>query len=521
MTPHAAPPRSALATAVLTLSLGLSSMNCTTSRRTPDDTLVVVLDGKLRSVDPRFISTNNDVKFSRLVAPGLTTIDQPTLEPVEDLAESVEQLSETLWQVRLKPGLQFSTGTPVTAHDVAYSYNSAMDPATKATVGGGYRERFKTIEVVDERTVRFHLNQPESSFLSDIEFGILSAEAGKRGEVVGAGAYKVVSFEAEERLRLTVNPLYHGSRPRIPNVDVRVVRDANALAIMLVGGSADATLNGLRLDLVDSIAQRARVEADSAPGVILTYLLFNNEDEALDDPRVRRAIAHALDRERIIEAKMGGLATLATTLMPTGHWAHEPDIDTYAYDPAKSKQLLDEAGFPDPDGPGGAPRLSLSYKTNNNQFRLALAHVMAAQLGEVGIDVTVRGFESGTFMTDVKKGNYQLAILQTPPLTDPNYFYTYFHSARIPDPKTLFGHNRWRYRNARVDELVARGRRVADREQRVILYSEVQKLLGRDLPMLPLWHAHNVLIRNVEVQGFEILPNASFRGLISAQKAVP
>ena len=509
----------AIACAGLAFTLGVgSTIGCSQTRRTPDDTLVVLLDGKLKSVDPRFISTNDDVNFSRLVVPGLTTIDQPSLEPIPDLAESVQQLSERVWQVTLRPGLRFSDGAAVRARDVAYTYESTIDPATKSTIGGGFRERIERIEVVDPRTVRFHLKVPLATFLSDLEHGILSEAAANRGQVVGAGAYRVVSFEPEKRLLLEANAFYHGPEPRTPRVEARVVRDANARSIMLVGGSADLAQNGLRLDLVDSIAERARVEVDSGPGVVMNYLLMNNEDPALGDVRVRRALAHAIDRQRIIDLKMGGRAQLATGLMPADHWAHEPDVIRYPFDRERAMALLDEAGFPDPDGPGGQARLRLVLKVSSDQFRMAIARVMAAQLARVDIDVTLRSFDSALVMDDVKRGNYQLSILRTPPITDPNYYYTYYHSSRMPDPKTLFGHNRWRYRNARVDHLVTRGREVADRAERRVLYSEVQKILARDLPMLPLWHRDNVLIRNTGVADFGILPNGSVRGLILARK---
>lgn len=512
--------RSALALAVAALAVTLAALapGCSRVRRTPDDTLVVLLDGKLKTVDPRFISTNDDVKFSRIVVPGLTTIDQPSLQAKMDLAESVIQLGDTLWEARLRPGLRFSDGSPVTARDIAYTYETTMDPAVKATIGGAFRERIERIEVTGELTARFHLKKPLATFLSDMETGILSAGAGARGKVVGAGAYRVASFQPEKRLFLVKNPHYHGEPARMPRIEARVVRDANARATMLVGGSADLAQNTLRPDLVDAIAERARVEVDSGPGVILSYLLMNNTDEALDDVRVRRAIAHAINRQRIIDIKMGGRATIATGMMPEGHWAHESEVIKYNHDIARAAELLDEAGFPDPDGTGAKPRLRLVLKVSNNQFRMSLARVIAAQLGEIDIDVAVRSFDSGLVMTDIKRGNYQLSILQTPPITDPNYYYTYFHSSRIPDPKTLYGHNRWRYINPRIDELCERGREVADREQRRVMYSEVQKILARDLPMLPLWHRDNIIFRNIEVTGFEILPNGTFRGLLYTGK---
>src|SRR5690606_28362668 len=135
------------------------------------------------------------------------------------------------------------------------------------------------------------------------------------------------------------------------------------------------------------------------------------------------------DRERVIEAKLGGRAILATGLLPPQHWAYEADVPRYEHDPARARALLDEAGFPDPDGPGGRPRMTLVFKTSSDQFRLALARVWASQLAEVGVAVEVQSFESQTVFSDIKKGNYQLASMQTAPITEPDWLFTYFHSS--------------------------------------------------------------------------------------------
>ena len=110
---------------------------------------------------------------------------------------------------------------------------------------------------------------------------------------------------------------------------------------------------------------------------------------------------------------------LATSLLPPFHWAYAPGVGVFAQDLAEAGRLLDEAGLRDPDGPGGQPRLRLTYKTSADQFRVAIARVLAAQLARVDIDVEVRPFEFATFFSDVKKGNYQLATMQTAEVVEP------------------------------------------------------------------------------------------------------
>ncbi|HWN69625.1 MAG TPA: ABC transporter substrate-binding protein [Haliangium sp.] len=494
-------------------------------RRTPDDTLVMLFDASIIELDPRYTGGNNDVKLSRLIVPGLTTVARPSLEPAFEMAEAIEQRDERTWDVTLRPGLRFSDGMPVTSEDVVYSFMSMLDPAMKSPYRGNFADRFVRLEALDERRVRFHLTRPLATFLSDLEFGIISASAARRGKdqrfagnrVIGAGAYRVVSFETD-RIMLERNPHYYGRAARMPRIEVRTVRDASARALMLVGGSADLAQNALRLDLVDSVAGRARIHVTSGPSALLSYMMMHNEDPVLRDVRVRRAIAHAIDRERIIAVKLGGRAVLATGVLPPSHWAYEKDVARYAYDPDRARALLDEAGYPDPDGPGPAPRLRLTYKTSSDQFRLAVARIIAAQLGEVGIEVDVRAFEFGTFFADIKRGNYQIATMQTAAITEPDFHHTYFHSSSIPSQENPNDHNRWRYRNARVDELTQAGRNTVDRAERLRIYSELQQIVARELPVIPLWHEDNVAVMNVDVDGYELLPHAGVSGLTSAFK---
>jgi peptide/nickel transport system substrate-binding protein len=287
---------------------------------------------------------------------------------------------------------------------------------------------------------------------------------------------------------------------------------------MLVGGSADLVQNAVRLDLVNDVIQRPRIQVAAAPSAILSYLLINNRHPVLQDVRVRRAIAMAIDKPRIIAAKLGGRAVPATGLLPIQHWAYAADVDRWDHDVEAAKRLLDEAGLRDPDGPGPQPRLRITYKTSTDLFRVSIARVLAAQLGEVGIEVDVRAFEFATFFADIKRGEYEIATMQSTDLVEPDFYFTYFHSSRIPTPKNPDAGNRWFYENRRVDELTELGRRELDPERRYAIYAEVQKIVASDLPIVPLWHEHVVVVANRDVAGYAISPNARLGGLVATTK---
>lgn len=507
---------------------------CTKARRTPDDKIVIVIEAAMTTSDPRFAINNHDSKLARLVGAGLTAVDTTDLIPRLDLAATMTPIDDVFdapfpmplpgkldhvvvvkipvpaWDITLRADAKFSDGSPVLARDVEFTFESVMAPGSTSLHQKGFRERWWAVRATGERTVRMWLKEPLATLTSDLDFAILSKQTG-----LGAGPYVLKTLDTTHAV-LAANPHYYGTKPKIANVEFKFVKDSAARLLMLVGGSADLLQNSVRLDLVDEIKTRPRVHLDSAPSVILTYLMMNNDDPLLKDRRVREAIALAIDREAIVAAKFGGRARLANGLLPEMHWAYARDLQPRDRDLARAKALLDEAGFtPRADG----TRMSLVYKTSSDAFRMSIARIIAAQLGDAGIAVEVRSFEFATFFADIKTGTYQLASMQSAELNEPDYYYFYFHSSRVPvkgvNPD---GGNRWRYRSKELDGLVERGRREIDVAKRKAIYHDAQHVVWRDIPIVPLWHEDNVVLTNKELQGYALTPNARYIGLVNAAK---
>jgi peptide/nickel transport system substrate-binding protein len=517
-------PRPHANTVAALAALAATAISCAPrTRRTPDDTIVMVVEGPMTTADPRAAVTNYDSKLTRLVTSGLTAVDTQTMTPRLELAAKIEWPDDRTIDVTLRDDARFSDGSPVTAGDVAGTYMNVLAPDSMSASHKLLNDRFSSVDAVAPLVARFHLKAPLATFLSDVDFGIISFHGSVHGapppsdHVIGAGPYQLSALTSTSA-SLVPNPYYFGKRPALPHVEIKFVRDSAARLLMLVGGSVDLIQNAVRPDLVAAIRDRPRVHVETSPSALLTYLMMNNDDKVLGDRRVRRAIALALDRPAIIAAKLGGLARPATGLLPPMHWAYSGDVARWDHDLAAARQLLDDAGLRDPDGAGPAPRLSLVYKTSADTFRVAIARVIAAQLAEVGISVEVRPFEFATFFADVKKGAYQIATMQTTDITEPDFYFMYFHSSWIPTPANPDGFNRWRYRNAEVDRLTTLGREELDRDKRKQIYAQVQQLVAEDVPIVPLWHEDNIILSNVDVQGYTTAPNARLIGLRDVTK---
>lgn len=474
--------------------------------------LVVLIESDVGSLDPRFAASSYEIKISRLVHSGLMTADTDDLSVEPRLADRVERVDEAglEWRVRLGEGPRFHDGRPVTSRDVVYTFRSVLDPA----VGSRYRSTYSyiaSVEAEGERWVRFRLKEANASFLPDLTLPVLPAHVlepgGGRfpeGRMVGCGPMRLL---ARRTGRIELEPF-----PPAPDgagkVVFLLVRDDNARVLRFEGGGADLAQNNVPLHLLQIFEGREDVTVLSGPGASFTYVGLNLESEVLSDERVREALLLAIDREAVVRHKLRGKGRTSTGMLPPMHWAYSPDVETYPHDPAGARRLLDEAGYPDPEGP--RPRFSLVFKTSSNRFRVAVARVIAHYWESVGIEVDLRPFEFSTLRSHLDSGAFEATCLQIPMVIEPNLYRWFFHSRAIPSGEGSGGANRWRYRSPEADALIEAGVKVVEQDERRQVYGRLQALLARDLPVLPLWHEDNVAVTSPRLSGYGLLPAAPF-----------
>lgn len=487
---HRPHPSSALA---LLLVIGLG---CGRPAERDPDSLVVMLPRDAEQLDPRFVGDPYGLRVSRLLFGSLLTIDPRTLEVIPDLAESVEALSPTQFRVRLRKGLRFSDGTPLDARDVVATFEGVVDPKLKSRYAQNYR-RIAEMQVPDPRTILFILREPHATFLTDLELPIVRRQDAFRRIAtpeeplpIGAGPYRLVRREPGV-LELRANPHWHRGAPIYPNVRMVVIRDDNTRALRMLAGQGDLAVASIPPLLLPLFEDDGPFETRSAPGISTLYLGFQTGSSKLADVRVRRAIGYAIDRELLVEAKYQGLARVTDSWIPHGHWAELAGEPPRPFDPAVAATLLDEAGFPDPVGP--EPRMRLVLRTTSERFRQSVARAIAAMLQEVGVEVDVRPSEAATLISDLNRGRFEMTLLQVPEVIEPHVLSWFFDSSRIPGPQSE-GANRWRYRNAELDRLFELGRTTIDRSERRAAYERVQRILSRDVPVLPLWQPDTIAV---------------------------
>jgi peptide/nickel transport system substrate-binding protein len=317
-----------------------------------------------------------------------------------------------------------------------------------------------------------------------------------------------VSYATDDRLDLAPFDDYFGGRPKNDGLVLRIVPDDIMRGLELRKGTMDIVVNDLAPDIVYQLGHDSHLQLVESPGTDYQYIGVNLRDPLLQDRRIRQALGYAIDCNAIIQYLRRGLATRAAGILPPVSWAFEPTVFTFTYDPAKARALLDEAGYPDPDGDGPEPRFHLSLKISNIEFNRLQSSVIQQNLRAVGIALDVRTYEFATLYADVLKGNFQLFTLQWVggAVADPDILRRVFHSSQVPPS----GFNRGFFRDPRVDRLLDEAAVSTDETRRRALYADVQRMVAEDAPYISLWCKTNVAVAQRGLTGIHILPIADF-----------
>jgi len=474
-----------------------------TSGGAADGRLVIGLKSSPTNLDPRVGNDNASGRIADLCCSGLIKVT-PEMDYAPDVAERWETPDDKTIIFHLNPAAKFQDGRPVTAQDVKWTYDSLMAESFITSKKSGY-SAVQSIEAPDAKTVIFHLKEPNGGLFDNLTLGILPVNADTnvmKTRPISTGPYKVVDFKTDESVTLEAFHGWHGGPPKIKNLTVRIIPDATTMVYEVRRGTVTLEINQIPFENVAEFEKSNKFQVAKKPGSVWQYLAFNLRDPILRNVDVRRAIAHAVDRQRIVTDLLRGHGVPSDTMFGEGHWARANNLPAYPFDPAKAKQLLDAAGYKDPDGDGPQTRFTLSFKTSTDTEANLRAQMIQQMLQQVGVKVEIQSSEFGTFLEDVQKGNFQMYSLSRNGIADPDFYYVIFHSKSFPPE----GQNRGYYSNPRVDKLITEGRSTFDRAKRKQVYGEIQRIVQEDLPYLSLYQQINVAVMDAKLQGYEMYP---------------
>lgn len=474
--------------------------------------------GSPQYINPLLSQYNQvDALLVSLLFNGLTQLDEQG-NVVSDLAEEWTVSADGLtYDFRLRAGLVWHDGAPVTAADVLYTVGAmqaddfpgvpwlhTLWKAVKATAPDG----------PDGLTIRFTLEQPLPSFLDYTTIGLLPAHLWARIPVadmemsqlntlpVGTGMWQLAKLTAT-RAELTANPRYFGAAPYLAGLVFRFYPDHQSL----MPAYDRQEIDGISVIWPNEIAaagQRADLQLFSAPlsGFTVIYLNQTNPNVAFfQDTAVRQALLYALDRQHLIDTVLYGQGMVAHSPMLPGAWAYDPDVPKYAADPDKARRLLDEAGWTLNAGERvrtkDGQKLAFILIGDDAQLLEAIAQAWAA----VGVDAAVQQVTLAGLTADfLAPRSFDAAVVHWELAGDPDP-YPLWHSTQIKDGQNYGGWN-----DRLTDETIEQARAINDRAARRNYYIQFQRIFASEAPALLLYYPVYTYGVRSKVHGVQIGP---------------
>ncbi|MFF7182370.1 ABC transporter substrate-binding protein [Streptomyces sp. NPDC008121] len=468
-------------------------------------------------LDPAFAYDTGAWNILRQTVQTLMHVPRGGGEPVPEAAQSCgfsDRASES-YRCELREGLTFADGTPVTAEDVKFSVERVLgiksDNGTAALLAN-----IDTVEANGEREIVFHLKTPDATFpykLSTPVAGILSkktygAKKLREGfEVDGSGPYTMKAEHDGDKITKVVftrNPAYKGDITlRNDKIELRSFADADSMGQALRDSRIDMMARSMSQDQIKELTDKPQegVELTEVPGLEIRYLAFDTQDPSVRNKAVRQAIAAVVDRGELVDDVYGPTAKPLYSLIPSSVTGHSTAFfDTYGEpSTAKAAGILRDAGIKKP------VELTLHYTSDHygsatkKEFEALRDQLNATDL----FDVTVEGTEWATFRTAQKRGDYPVYGLGWfPDFPDPdNYVAPFLDTDNFLNTP---------YVNKAVrDQLIPRSRRSADRNAASPVFGEIQKIVAKDVPVLPLWQGKQYVAARDDVTGVEWALNTS------------
>jgi peptide/nickel transport system substrate-binding protein len=466
------------------LVLGLTSTQASgQGTRLPAGTIVSAYPRDFRNMDPAHIPGSPDYQIAMNVFNGLVRYKHNSLDIEPDLAERWRiSPNGQVYTFFLRKGVRFHRNYGAfTAKDVKYTLDRVLNPATRSR----YRATMAIVdrvEVVDDHTVRIVLKAPSASFLA----GVMAfrpgyivpqravEELGDRFAFnpVGTGPFQFVSYTPRQELVVEANPNYFRGPTAVKRIVWKVIPDDNVGGLALQKGEINHMI--VRDPQVYVALQRDRSLAFTAtPTTGWWEFSMNTRRRPFDDVRVRRALAHAVDRDTFIKTVLEGLGSPAYSLIPPGMLGHTNDVEKYPYNVARAKQLLAEAGH------SSGFRATLVFEPS--EYGELIATALQQWFKDVGVELQLLKLEAGAWTARRQSGDYDITISGTTRF-DPDQFLTeQFHSGSFPP-----GGNQSFY--GAIDEMIEAQRRAINSRERARVLVEIQKKVAGDVPFIPLFN---------------------------------
>jgi peptide/nickel transport system substrate-binding protein len=481
------------------------------------DTFIEASIGEPSNLLPVLASDSASSSINGLVYNGLVRYDKD-LKLEGELAESFTVSPDGLTLTfHLRPGVKWHDGASFTAADVLFTYQTYIDPNTPTAYAESYRQVARA-EAPDDLTFVVHYAQPYAPALESWGVSILPRHLLQGKDItksplarapVGTGPFRFVEWKSGEKVVLEANPDYFEGRPYIRRVVYRVIPDLSTQFLELQSGGLDFMgLTPIQYQTqTDNPAFLRQFNKYRYLAFGYSYLGFNLNRPLFQDRRVRQALAHALDKQELIDGVLLGLGQAATGPYKPDTWVYNGSVRRYAHDPGRARALLAEAGWSDHDGDGildkdGQPFAFTIVTNQGNDLRVKSGEILQRRFREVGIEVKLRVIEWASFLKEfIEPGNFDATILGWTGGPEPDQYDIWHSSKTGPRQLNFIG-----YKNSEVDALLENGRRTFDQAERKKYYDRFQEILAEDQPYIFLYVGEALPVIARRFRGVEPAP---------------
>ncbi|MCF8481327.1 MAG: ABC transporter substrate-binding protein [Rhodospirillum sp.] len=451
-----------------------------------------------------------------------TTETEPGLAESWDISEDGKT-----YTFHLRKGVKFHSNDKFTptrdfnADDVIWSFERQWkdDHPYHAVSGGSYEyfdamsmpDLLESIEKVDDYTVVFHLTRPEAPMIADLSMDFASIQSAEYADVlmkagtpevidqepIGTGPFVFKGYQKDAQIRFEAFDDYWNGRAPLDRLVFVITPDASVRYAKLKAGECHVMPYPNPAD-IEAMKTDPEVNLMSQEGLNVGYLAYNTEKPPFDNPKVRKALNMAIDKNSIIDAVFQGAGRVAKNPIPPTMWSYNNDVVDDPYDPEAAKKMLEEAGVTNLKTNVWAMPVQRPYNPNARR----MAEIIQANWKAVGVEAEIVSYEWGEYLKRTKDGEHDTALLGwTGDNGDPDNFL-----AVLLGCDAIGSANRARWCNKPFDELIQKAKVVSDVAQRTALYKEAQVVFKDQAPWATI--AHSVWFQPIrpEVKNFKIDP---------------
>lgn len=493
------------------------------------------------SLNPMVSDMMASIDAASPIFEGLTQVDDK-LETVPVLAETVPSVENGLVKVvgkglivtwPLRKNVKWHDGQPFTAEDVKFTFDAVMHKNTKVSTRQGF-DKISKFEVVDPHTVRLTFSEVYAPYdllmtingspilpkhlLADLIKDPNGDSVNKTDfnrHPIGTGPFKFKAWVSGDHISYEAFNDYWRGKPKAKALKMRIVPDENSAFTLLKSGELDI-YQSASIGQYEALKKLKHVEPSTQPSLTWEHLDFNLDKPALKDVKVRRAIAHAINKKQISEKIYQGLWAVAHSDIAPMSWAYNKSVENrYPYDPEKAKAMLEEAGWKvgvDGIRVKDGHRLSLKIATTAGRKNRELTElVLKYYLKKVGVELNIDNQPGPIFFGNypegtLKGGKFDLGMAAWVAGPDPDNL-SLWHSSQVPPAQ---GQNHVRFRNKEMDQLLESGTKTVERSERLKIYHRTAEILADELPIIPMLYWTNLNPYNKRLKGFK--PNPSNAG---------